>query len=109
MIAGIFLSGLIFYSIMAWMSYYDPIKESVYYYPLGILLSIIVNIGWFTIAKIVSDKDDILIYGAFWDSIIIFTFTAVPFLFFGVRLGMKDSIGFGLILAGILVIKFLKL
>ena len=103
-----FATGAIIYLATAWMSYSDPIKASTFYYPLGIFLSVIANAAWLTIAKIVPNRDDILIYGAFWDTIILGAFTLVPLLFFDVRLTQKDTIGFCLIILGILVIKFFK-
>lgn len=106
MILAIFFIGALAYSTTAWMSYYDPIKDSSLYFPLGIVMSLIANIGWLTIAKIVSNKDEILIYGAFWDSMIMIAFLAVPLAWFGVRLEMRESIGLALIVVGMLLLKF---
>jgi len=106
MILAIFFIGALAYSTTAWMSYYDPIKASSLYFPLGILMSLVANIGWLTIAKIVPNRDDILIYGAFWDSMIMIAFLAVPLLWFEVRLETRESVGLSLIVLGMLCLKF---
>ena len=108
MLLFLFLLGFIIYSTGAWISYSDTIKQSFWYYPLGLTLSVIANYAWLTIAKITPNKDDILLYGSIWDSIILGTFIIIPFMFFDLKLGYKDAIGFSLIILGILIVKFFK-
>lgn len=105
MILAIFAMGALAYSATAWISYYEPVKLSPYYFPIGLALSLAANFGWLMIAKIVPNRDEILIYGAFWDIMIMMAFLAVPLLWFEVRLETKESIGLAFIIVGILTLK----
>jgi multidrug transporter EmrE-like cation transporter len=106
--AACFLVGAIMYSVLAYASYDETIKASNYYYLLGLAVAIVANFSWLTVAKYTTENDKIMILGSIWDSIILFTFLAIPYFYFNVRLATKDYIGVGLIVIGILVVKFIK-
>lgn len=103
-----FLLGAAAYGFTAFISYHDTIKAHWTYFPLGLFLSVLANFGWLKIAKVTESKNDIVVYGAFWDSMIVMVFLMIPLLWFGVRLTTKDSIGLALIISGILVMKLIK-
>jgi len=108
MIAVCFIVGLLVYSGLAYISYEDSIKNSWYFYYLGIGIAIVANFAWLTIAKTVPENSKILIYGSIWDAMILFTFITIPFIFFEMKLTTKDWIGLSLIILGILIVKVLK-
>jgi multidrug transporter EmrE-like cation transporter len=77
----------------------------MYYQLLGILLGVAANFLWFSIAKQTMDRGLILRYGFYWDSIIVFSFVAIPYMFFDIRLTLIKTIGIITIAAGILLTK----
>ena len=80
-------------------------KESWYYFPLGIGIAIIANFIWLSIAKTTNDSGEILILGAYWDIMILLTFIVIPFIFFEVNLSKTQYLGLGLIFTGFVVTK----
>jgi multidrug transporter EmrE-like cation transporter len=72
---------------------------------VGLAISIIANFLWFSIARETTQKETLYLYGFYWDSMIVLAYAAIPFLFYGVRVGMVQSLGLLLIIAGIILTK----
>jgi hypothetical protein len=65
---------------------YSHFKDTKWYFPVGIGLGMITNYLWFSIAKdLKTDKDQLLLYGIYWDSMIISLYVLMPVLIFGAR------------------------
>lgn len=95
----------IIYGITAYMSYSETIKASSWYFIVGIILANIANIMWMILAKNTTDNSKLVVYGLIWDSILTLSFLLTPFLFFDIKLSMTQTIGLGLIIAGIICTK----
>lgn len=100
-----FLIGLIIYLFMAFASYYDALKQSKYYFPLGILAAIIANFIWLSIAKSETNSSALVIKGVLWDLMLTLCYVAVPILFFKTQFTVNQIIGILLMLVGLIFIK----
>lgn len=101
----LFLSAILLYFLSAFVSYSPSIKSSQYFLIYGLGLALICNLIWLWIAKNTQDVSKLAIYGLYWDSIITFSFLAVPVLLFGVSFTKMQVLGVFLILAGIVLTK----
>jgi drug/metabolite transporter (DMT)-like permease len=100
-----FLIGFIVYTLGAVMSNSPTIKQSSYYLYLALGLGLVANFVWFSLVKTISDHSKILLYGLYWDIIIIGTFVAVPILFYGARFKFYTALGIALIILGFFLTK----
>ena len=76
-----------------------------YYYPVGLTLALFCNFLWFKIARSTNVTAEIVTYGIYWDVIILFSFMAVPFLFYEVNLTKQQLFGIIITIAGIAITK----
>ena len=88
------------------MSYSDYFQNLKSYYFIGAVCNVISMMGWLYIAKTITDKDVKLLYGVYWDALIVVAFIGIPVLFHGARLSGTNLAGAILILAGIVISKF---
>lgn len=94
------------FGIGCWATYNDNIKNSIWYYPLGVSLGTITATLWFYVCTLLPDKNKVYVYSLFWDTIMVMVYYGLPILFFGVKLDKITAVGSTLILAGIMVLKF---
>lgn len=105
MIIIIFLLGLIIYTGYTLISYNEPLKETPWFIPAGVLISLFGNILWMYLAKITSDPKTLYFYGIAWDAMITFVFVLTPVIVLGMRFKTTTAIGFGLVVIGLLITK----
>lgn len=96
-----FLGGLISYLIAASISYHPVVKSSPYYFPIGIICSVINAVLWQTIAKKLINSSEIMIAGFWWDAMIFSVYAIVPLVFFGAKLTLTTVIGLIFIVMGV--------
>lgn len=103
----IWIIGLatIVYSAYAWITFNPALKTFAYLVPLGLLLAVIGNWAWISIARSIQEPSELVIYGMLWDAMITLTFVMVPVLFFGVRFNVVSGLGCGLVLIGLTLMK----
>ena len=100
-----FLLGFIAYCIGAYISNSAEIKLSQYYQLYGIIIGVIANFFWFTIAKTTTDSGKVLTYGLYWDMLLVVAFVSIPFIFFNIELSTTKWIGLTFMLFGFIVTK----
>ena len=69
-------------------------------------MALFCNFLWFKIAKGAQTTAEVVTYGIYWDCIILFSFLAVPFLFYDVDLTKTQIAGIFVTIAGIFITKF---
>jgi len=100
-----FFVGFLTYSCLAFASYSEFLKNHPLYYYLGISLAILANLSWLSIARAESNSSLLMIKGLWWDSMLTIVYLTVPILFFQARFSLVQSIGIGLTVLGLFVIK----
>lgn len=100
-----FLLGFLIYTIGAFLSNSSSLKESSYYIYYGLCLSLVANFLWFSMIQKIQKPSDVLLYGLYWDMVILFSFISVPLIFYGARFKMVPSIGIFLMVLGFLLTK----
>ena len=103
---GIYTLAIVIYTLSAWMSYSSTAKAAAWYFPAGVLLSVIANTAWLYVARNTAKPEDILFRGLIWDSIITLCFVIAPIFFFQMQLTRMQILGASLILVGLFVAKF---
>jgi multidrug transporter EmrE-like cation transporter len=105
-ISILYFIGFMVYLFTVCMNYSDKAKAAFWYYPLGMVLSLVSNYIWMYLAKNSENPNQVYVRGLVWDSMIIFCYSILPFFFFSVKFGIYQSIGVGLVLIGLGLIKF---
>lgn len=98
------ISGFILTIINIIFSYLSSWKNSIFYYPIGITVALIVNLLWFKIAREVLDNNSLYRYGVVWDVLIALSWLLIPVLFFGIKLTKTNVTGLVLLVIGIVMI-----
>lgn len=105
MVKLIFLTIFVIYCILATIPYVPKIKNSSYYYYLGLGFAFITNSLWLYLSKITTDFNTIHKYSFIWDGIILLTAAIIPIIFFNVKPEGLHLIGILLIMAGMILLK----
>lgn len=100
-----FILGAIVYSIGAVISNSLILKGHDLYILYGVMVGIVANVIWFSMAQRVIDPSKILMLGFYWDIMIVCCFTTIPVLFYGATLSWTKIIGLGIIFIGIVLTK----
>lgn len=103
MLALLFALGALGYMAQTWISYTPWIKESLWFYPLGLLTTLISTACWLTIVKI-SQTHHIYNHAVIWDVMVVATYLLLPLMFFGVVLKGGQIAGLILMLIGAFLI-----
>lgn len=103
MIGLLFLLTAIVYSAYAYLPFLN--LSAKWHYPAGAAFAVLGSILWVTISRSIA-KDQIAIFGAYFDMIITMAFLAVPLILTGFSIGMKQGIGITLMLIGMAITKF---
>jgi hypothetical protein len=98
------LFAVIIYSTYTFIGYSEKIKETAYYYPVGISLMVLAHILWLTLAKKTNDSTVLYHYGLVWDIASTISCYLIPILFYGVKLNLTSIVGFLLVLVGLKLI-----
>lgn len=101
----LFLIGILIYCAMAYISYEVGFKSSIYYFPVGLILALLANFIWLTIAKRTLDTKELFIYALIWDICLTLSYFVTPLVLFNLSLDIKHVIGVILIILGIIAIK----
>ena len=99
----LFLLGFVCFISGCCLSYMPALKESVWYWPLWILVAGMGTLGWGLVSKSVPDASKLLIVGLYWDTLMQLTYLLMPLLIFGARLTMTQSAGAVLIFLGLVL------
>ena len=94
----------VIYALYAYLNY-SPVKDEWWYFPVGMLLSMVGNLVWMIITKIPSTNTVLFFRGVVWDAILTVVFIVIPFCFFEIRLSMLGVIGLVISLIGIFILK----
>jgi hypothetical protein len=105
MIFLLYLIGAGCYTMSALVSYNSRLKETLLYLPIGVGISVIANLIWFSIAKNTPDKSDTYIYSLAWDIMIVLCYAVTPVVFEGLKLSAFNILGLLLILTGFIMVK----
>ena len=100
-----FIGGALLYVISTAICYITPIKNSPYFFPIGLTAGFLANLLWLSLAKQSFDKDQTLQLGILWDAMLTLIYVLVPVLMFGARLSGWQLAGSILILLGVGVAK----
>lgn len=100
-----YVIGFIIYVLSVMVSYSVGLKQSNWYFPVGLTLAIIVNILWLYIAKHSPDKNELYIRALIWDAMIVGAFVVVPLVMHGVRLSGWTLVGCIFIIIGLVLTK----
>jgi multidrug transporter EmrE-like cation transporter len=98
-----FIVGTLVYAASVAICYL-PIKHTSLYMPLGLALALAANYLWLSIARASGSPTETQTNGFVWDGIIVLTYAMIP-LFFGARLNVAQSLGVGLVIAGMVLLK----
>lgn len=100
-----FLMGFLLYITIATITYSVDFKQSYWYYPIGLIAGLGANFLWLWISKSEQNASSLVVKGLYWDAMLTITYAAVPMLMFGARLNFYQTVGFGLILGGLILTK----
>lgn len=100
-----FLLGFGLYLTYAWTNYYEPFKNSKWFFPVGLGLALLANAVWLYIAKNTSNPPTLLLRALYWDVIVLASSLIIPFAIFGTKVSMMQGAGIFLIVAGIVLTK----
>ena len=100
-----FLLGFIVYYFQAILSNSIALKQNTYYIYIAISTGIAANYIWFSMAQNIKDNSKILLYGLYWDILILVAFLSVPILFYGARFKTTTVLGIVMIIVGFLLTK----
>lgn len=99
-----FILGALIYCASVSICYYEPIKNSTLYMPLGLALALGANYLWLSIARASGSPAETQTNGFVWDGIIVLSYALIP-LAFGTRLSLTQTAGVALVMAGMILTK----
>lgn len=99
------ISGFIVYFFMAYISYHEGIKNSKYYFLLGMLVAVVASFVWLYVAKMETNSSRLLVKSFFWDSMVTIIYVLVPVIAFNAKINFTQGLGFLIVCAGLIVIK----
>lgn len=101
----IFIFITICYCFLSAIAYIPSVKNSSYYYALGIAISTVVNFLWLYLTKHTQDLKLINKYAYIWDGIIVLTAAIIPIVFFNIVPKGSHLLGIVLVVLGIILLK----
>lgn len=105
MVLIIFTIIFFIYCILAAIAFMPSVKNSMYYYWIGLGFAFITNSLWLYLSKITTDFKLIHKYSFIWDGIIFLTAALIPIIFFGVRPVGFHLLGIAFIVIGMILLK----
>jgi multidrug transporter EmrE-like cation transporter len=93
------------YVCSAYLSYNEEWRRTDWFWPVSVVLGLVISSVWFAMVKYLDDKQRIYVYSLCWDSLMCGTFYLVPLIFFGVKLDRWSVLGLILMIAGVMLIK----
>jgi hypothetical protein len=99
MILPAFAIAFVLYCYVASLPYKNV--SSLQYYLTGVAATVTCTILWLTVAKLIGDKDKILVAGIWWDTMIMLSYVIVPIAFYKAELTPMAATGILLIIVGI--------
>lgn len=103
------LSSIVVFSVYTYIMYNQSFKESVYLYPVGILLGIGISVCWLSLVRYSDSKETLFLYSIIWDVIVAATALFIPILFYHVKFSPLSWVGIGLIVVGVVVLEIASL
>ena len=100
-----YLIGLITYILSVVVSYSTALKQTQWYFPIGLALAFVANFIWLYIAKNSFDKESLFVRGLVWDSMIVGAYVIVPLTLYSVRPTGYTLIGCTFIVIGLILTK----
>lgn len=99
------LLATLLYSVCAYISYHDGLRQKWYFVPTGVILGAIVSTIWLIAIRILDDKYKIYVYSLFWDFVMLSVYYFLPAVAFGIKLDKWSLFGLFLIACGIAIVK----
>lgn len=101
----IYIIGFLLYCVSVAFSYSNWFKNSPWFIPIGLIISIAINYLWLYICKNTIDKHILYLRGIYWDGMIVGCYTIIPVLLFEVRFKATTAIGLALVIIGMIITK----
>lgn len=101
---GAYLLGFLLYVLSVLMMYSSKVKESSWYIPISMVMSLSGTFLWTWVVKHTNDPNTLYVRGLIWDSILLGCYSFIPFLL-GVKFTGTALLGIALILLGFGVLK----
>lgn len=105
MVAAIFGTIFVIYCFLAAIAYMPSVKNSPYYYWVGLGAALITNFLWLYLSKETHDPKLINKYAYMWDGVIVLTASLIPIFFFNVRPEGTHLLGIAFVLIGMVLLK----
>lgn len=105
MVNIVFAIIFVIYCILASIAYLPSVKNSSYYYWIGLGFALITNSLWLYLSKHTADPKMINKYSYIWDGIILLTASIIPILFFNVIPRGIHLVGIVFVIVGIILLK----
>lgn len=100
-----FILGFLFYCLATILSYNQKAKEAYWFFPVGIILGILINFLWLGIAKETTNNDILIKYALYWDIMAVLIYSSLPIVFLNVSVSITTLIGLFLSIVGVIFIK----
>lgn len=95
----------ILYAIFTWYTFNDEIRQSPYFFVIGLAYAVLANFTWIILVRNINDTRQILFYSLAWDVLMAVIGWMIPIIFYHARLTLTSSLGVLLIIAGVLVLR----
>ena len=93
------------YCVSAYLSYSEGCRRAPWYWPVSILVGLVISATWYAMVKYLDDKQRIYVYSMCWDTTMCCAFYITPLVFFGVKLDRWSVVGLAFMLTGLAIIK----
>ncbi len=99
------IATLVLLFLGSWATFTDSVRQSRWYVPAMMILSLLNALIFGIAARMLNDKERIFVLSLVLDALMVFAYYLVPLLAFGVRPSTPVLVGTGLIVLGFLFVK----
>lgn len=99
------ITGVILYAFLAYVTYYNEVRTSIWYLPLFSVFSLLTGLVFAITAKYLDDKSRMYMFSFYWDTLLTLTYFVVPIVFFGVQFTRTATCGMILVIIGLIILK----
>ena len=101
----LFSLGTIVFFSYALTNYWDALKDTSYFYAVGLSLALAGNLIWLMIVQRATSNNAIVYYAAAWDTMILLAFIMAPFILQKITLSFLFWLGLSVTLVGLFFLK----
>jgi uncharacterized membrane protein len=98
------LIAMILYVAGVFVSYSSGLKETIWFYPVGLGLAICTNLIWLYLIKDISSKPEIMTKAFTWDAMRLIIYAVTPVLALNAQIDMNKVIAVILIFLGMVML-----